>query len=452
MEVCVGGMTCRSCEITIERAWKKIPGVKTVHVDLAKGKAVICAETGCTLNCETLARALPDQKYSVSLSEENNEGSRAALTRPSLGALVGWFALVLALGWLLSRFDLLKPSIQADSALGFWTVFLIGLIAASSSCMAVAGGLLLSVSARFNERYGSETGLGRLRPVALFVMGRVVGYAVLGGLLGAVGSVLTPPPFVTAMITIVAAIYMMVMGLEMLRIAPAWLKRLLPGMSKTLSHRIIDGEKKDHPVMLFLLGAATFFLPCGFTQALQLYALTAGSFWTSSSLLLAFALGTAPALFALGYASSSLKGKIGTAFFRFSGALVVVLGIWNMQNAFVIAGFSPSLSMFSSSSTTAPRTIVGPMERDIQVIQMNADYHGYTPNRLQVRAGTAVRWEITGAGSIGCASVLQSPALGIRPQRLSEGLNVIHFQAPTRPGLYPFSCSMGMYRGEIEVI
>ncbi|NCP77121.1 sulfite exporter TauE/SafE family protein [bacterium] len=41
-------------------------------------------------------------------------------------------------------------------------------------------------------------------------------------------------------------------------------------------------------------GALTFFLPCGFTLAMQAYAITTGSFITGALTMMAFALGTAP--------------------------------------------------------------------------------------------------------------------------------------------------------------
>ena len=201
-----------------------------------------------------------------------------------------------------------------------WRGFLVGLVAASSSCIAVTGGLLLSAAAKFNERYPAAGRVARLRPVMLFIAGRVAGYTILGGLLGVVGALLTPSPLVTALITIAAAVFMLIMGLDILGIAPGWMKSLLPRLPKWLSHRIMDAEHHDHPLASFGLGAATFFLPCGFTQALQLYALTAGSFTTGAMTMLAFALGTAPALVALGLASSSLKGKAGTFFCNFRRA------------------------------------------------------------------------------------------------------------------------------------
>ena len=48
-----------------------------------------------------------------------------------------------------------------------------------------------------------------------------------------------------------------------------------------------------------VLGVATFFLPCGFTQAVQVYALSTGSPLTAGAIMAVFAIGTAPGLLAL---------------------------------------------------------------------------------------------------------------------------------------------------------
>src|SRR3989338_9871077 len=36
LDVSIDGMTCHSCELTIERHWKKLPGVKKVAVNAAR--------------------------------------------------------------------------------------------------------------------------------------------------------------------------------------------------------------------------------------------------------------------------------------------------------------------------------------------------------------------------------------------------------------------------------
>lgn len=450
---CVDGMSCRSCEITVERKWKKIEGVKEVDVNAAKGTARLVLE-GREPSLEELQSVLGEEKYRVRQGGKKEITTLETVDRPSFWTLMGLFALVIFIGSILSRWGLFKPNIAIGAGLSFGAIFLIGLVAASSSCISVSGGLLLSAAAKFNERYRSVGGFARMRPVILFVAGRLVGYALLGGILGVIGKALTPSPLVTAFITILAALYMLVMGLDMLKIAPAWLKGIMPRLPKSLSHRVMDAEGREHPAAPFMLGVATFFLPCGFTQALQLYALTTGSFVTSATMLLAFALGTAPALLALGWASSSLKGRAGRWFFRFSGALVVVLGLWNIQNGLAIAGYpialpslvSPTQGLAADNKNVPPSLPKG----QTQVVKMAVTDYGYQPNRFTVRAGSPVRWEIRMDGGGGCAGAIVSRKIGVQ-KLLQPGLNVIEF-TPKEKGEIAFSCSMGMYRGSFTVL
>lgn len=453
----VDGMHCRSCELTIERRFKRLPNVRQVDVNVAKGVArVVCEGEAPTL--ETLNRAVAGDGYHVRpLSEgarPNPEIDLSESRRPSFWQLVGLFALVLLLGKIVSGLGWLKPVAAFNDGATFWTVFAIGLVAASSACIAVSGGLLLSAAATFNARYRSAAPGARMRPVFLFVAGRVASYGLLGGTIGLIGKALTPSPLVTGSIAILAALYMLVMGLDMLRLAPAWLKGLMPRMPKSLSHRIMDAEGREHPLAPLLLGAATFFLPCGFTQALQLYALTTGSFARSALLMSGFALGTAPALLALGWASGSLRGKAGSFFFRFSGALVVVLGLWNVQNGLAITGHPltwPSLPQATAASGAKAADPDVTFDGTTQVMRMSVSSAGYAPDRFTIKAGVPTRWDIDGTHAAGCISVLQVPGLGIRKD-LALGPNAIEFTAPSQPGSYPFSCSMGMYRGVIDVV
>ncbi len=434
MTVCIDGMSCTSCEITIERAWNAVEGICSVKVDSASGEANIVYE-GPYPTVSRLQKALEDTNYMVSLEHQQSKKDR-----PSWLELAGLFVLVFALGLLASSLGWLKPSISIGAGTSLAAVFVIGLVAASSSCIAVAGGLLLSSVASFT---------GRRLPTVLFVLGRIAGYTVFGGLLGVLGSAIAISPAVTALLTILAAIYMIVAGLDLLHLTPAWLKRLTPKLPKALSNRILDEHGNVHPIAPFALGAATFFLPCGFTQALQLYALTTGSFAAGAATLGVFSLGTAPALLALGWAAGSLKGRAGLFFTRFSGALVIVLGLWNIQNGLAIAGYPLQIPSTSFAASAGSSTGVS-MEGNTQVMKMSFN-NGYTPDAFTLKAGLPTRWVIDGTKAVGCASVLVSRQLRIQ-KLLSAGLNTIEFTAPAQPGTYSFSCSMGMYRGQINVI
>src|SRR3990172_2718245 len=58
LKFAIDGMTCHSCELTVERRLKKVPGVKKVEVDVTTGSAVIVAAEGADLDLVKLRAAL----------------------------------------------------------------------------------------------------------------------------------------------------------------------------------------------------------------------------------------------------------------------------------------------------------------------------------------------------------------------------------------------------------
>ncbi|MBI3626636.1 sulfite exporter TauE/SafE family protein [Candidatus Uhrbacteria bacterium] len=457
LNVAIDGMTCHSCEVTVERKFKKIHGVRQVQADAAKGTAKLSVEPNCQVDLAVLQNKIQASGYTVrGFIEAGQFFSSTRTERPSFWRLAGLFTAVLLLGAVLTKFSFFKQVGVLDSKVGFISSLVLGLVAGMSSCLAVAGGLLLSSAAKFNEKYGSASALGRLRPVALFILGRVISYSILGGLIALVGNALTPSPLFTAGLMVLAALYMLVMGLDMLHLTPVWLKKMMPKMPKALAHKVMDAEGKEHPLIPALMGAVTFFIPCGFTQALQIYALTASSFWAGALVLGGFALGTAPALLALGWVSSSLKGRVGKLFFQLAGAVVVVLGIFNIQSGFTLAGHPLSLPKFSevfAQSNTSANAYDPNVFYDgkVQVAKIKVEYAGYAPNRLTLRQGVPTRLIVDGAGAGGCLSSFQIPKFGIRRNLKPDASNVMEF-TPAQTGQITFSCGMGMFRGQIKVV
>lgn len=431
--------------MTLERKLGKLPGVNGVEASTPKGEVRLTCEQEAP-SLAVLNEALRGESYVL-----RHCGAPSAAKRPTFGQVLGAFASVILFGWLASKFGLLKTDFAVDGSGGFWAVFLIGLLAAASSCIAVSGGLLLSSAATYNRRYGSLDGVTRMTPVFMFVAGRVLSYAFFGSLIAALGKVLSPSPSFTGGIIVVAAVYMLVMGLDMLKIAPRWLKAIQPRLPKWIARRVVDAEGREHPAMPFLMGALTFFIPCGFTQALQVYALAVGSFAQGGLVLAAFALGTAPSLLALGWASTSLKGKAGERFFRFAGALVVVLGLWNLQNGMTAMGYPLALPDFAAAPAVAAEDPNVRVVDGVQVIRMRLGVNpAYKPSdTYTIKAGLPVRMEIEGVGT-GCRGVLMVPKARASVA-LTRQLNVLEF-TPKKPGEYVFSCSMGMFPGMMKAI
>ena len=198
------------------------------------------------------------------------------------------------------------------------TSFIVGLIASVSSCLAIVGGLVLSLSAKISEDNISDT-----KTFILFHTGRLVSFALLGGVLGLIGNAIGISFTFSAILGIVASIVMLLLGLNLVGV--------FKKSNVTLPSGVFNFFRKvEHKTLTpLIIGFATFFLPCGFTQAMQVAAISSGSFMSVLLIMVAFALGTLPVLSILSFGSASFaQGKHAPLFFKSAGVVVVGLGIF----------------------------------------------------------------------------------------------------------------------------
>ena len=222
----------------------------------------------------------------------------------------------------------------------YGTAFVIGIIASLSTCMAVVGGLVLSMSATFAKEGD------RVRPQIMFHGGRIISFFILGGVIGAIGSAFTLNTSATFALSLGIGIVMIILGINLLDVFQ-WAKKLQPSMPKFLSKHALGVSKFNHTLTPLLLGIVTFFLPCGFTQSMQLYTLTTGSFLKGGLTMLAFALGTFPVLALVSFSSFSVKNspKAGI-FFKAAGLVVIMFALFNIINSLVVIGAIPPVFNF----------------------------------------------------------------------------------------------------------
>jgi len=442
----IRGMHCASCEIVIEDELKKLTGIISASVSHARGEAVLDCDEGARIAPADLTRACVPHGYTFHATETlKNASTNTAGELPVWIRLGGVAVILLALFMILDRMGFFRFSPSVDNPSGFAGVFAVGLIAAVSSCAAIVGGLLVAVSVKYAQRHPNANRAHKLRPHLLFNTGRLVGFAAFGAALGWIGQGISLSPGVNGFLVLVLGIVLVGFGVNLMRILPKNLP--VPKPPKSLARLIHRFTESEHPAVPFFLGAATFFLPCGFTQAMQLYALSLGDPLQSAAVMSVFALGTLPALLGIGAFTSVAKGRTLTRFGQIAGAFILVLGIANFQNGAALLDWrlpSPTLK-------TAPAVLAPVPQNGRQTIAMNVTSYGtYEPAALTVVENIPVVWNITGADFMGCASTLVLPAFGVSAY-LRPGPNTVTF-TPTRIGCYTFSCSMGMVRGTMNVI
>ncbi|MDP3800366.1 MAG: sulfite exporter TauE/SafE family protein [bacterium] len=323
----VKGMHCKACTVLIESELKELPEVDSVYASLKNLEVEISGNFG-EKSPEHIAKDLTEvikhHGYELLLEKQKHT--------------VKWkdflIAGPIALGFILLFIFLQKiglVNLVNSSEVGLGTAFVIGFIASVSTCMAVVGGLVLSVSANFTKE-GSK-----VKPQILFHVGRLISFFILGGLIGAVGSSFQFGGTGIFVLSFIVAIILLVLGINLLDVFP-WAKKIQPTLPSFLGKGVHGLKKVNHALIPMLLGVATFFLPCGFTQSMQIYTLTTGSFWTGGLIMLFFALGTLPVLSFLSFGSLSIDKKNLGIFFKASGLIVIFFGILNLINSLVAAG------------------------------------------------------------------------------------------------------------------
>ena len=428
----IAGMHCGNCVIAVERRLKQIPGALDVRVTYPPGRAVIAHSGELTL--VRVQEALGSNQYTATQGDAPPPNS----VRHHL-EIAAAFASLLGLALALQHFHLLPRGFSVTEQTSYGLVFLIGLVASVSSCLAVTGGLLVALAAKYNEANPHLTDRQRLVPPLYFNLGRIISYALLGGAIGALGAALTLSPAVSGALTLLASLLMIMLGLNMLGLLPSVGRYLPSSLPPALSRRLHDAAAKETKGAAFLLGAATFFLPCGFTQALQLYVLSQASFTVGALTMLVFAIGTLPALLSLAALSSLAKGAFQKHFLRFAGAAVILLGVFNIQSGLVLTG-----SETSQAANAGPMSVAAEMLPDgVQRISMKVVDLEYVPNQFTVKQGVPVQWWIDGSQAEGCGRVLLAPQLGIRKLLSDSSTTLITF-TPNAPGDYAFNCGMGM--------
>ncbi len=445
----VVGMTCDACEKRVGRALLRIPGVESVDVSARRGTAVL---RGAPLPpTERVEAAIRSAGYEPGtpawLTTEASTWITVALSGLAIGTVI-LLAGAFGLGGLIG--DLASPSRG-----GLLLVLVLGLTAGFSTCMAMVGGLVLGFSASHAvalTRGGQPlpSFLTRMRPQVAFNFGRIVGFGVLGAALGFFGSAVGLPTRLIGALALAVAVVMFLLGVRLTGISPrmaAWSPRLPAGLAGLLG---IDtaATRPYSDTRTALVGAATFFLPCGFTQAVQVYALSTGSPLSAGLIMAAFAVGTTPGLLTVASVPEIATGKARGTVLQVVGVVVLAFALLNVTSGLRLLGVAGATAATAATAQQVSDNVT--VTGGVQTVTMTQARDGYTPADTVVHAGMPIIWSIQATSKWDCSAFLRVPDLGVSVD-LQDGPNTVQLPA-LPPGVVPFTCVMGMYTGNLIAI
>lgn len=438
----IKGMHCPSCETILTEEFSKVKGVKKVTVSRHENKADIFFE-GPTPDAGKIRKIV--EQYGYQVADRSVAPKKTEITDWISAVLI-----VLAAALLFNYFQgssLINSFKVRTDSVTYGVAFMVGLLASVSSCLAVVGSVVIAFSQKY-ESGGKGAYQTAVMPNILFQAGRLGTFFLLGGVLGALGGTISLSGNFISVFSIIIAVVMGLLALNILGLLPSLpsLGIKAPGALSQKWTSLKNSNEKHAPLAL---GALSFFLPCGFTQSMQIFALASGSFLTGSLVMFLFALGTAPVLATVGIVSSLTKNKGIVVLQKAAGMILLLFAVYTLNSGLALRGVSGDII---SSPDKKGDSVPAPNpdeKKDAQVVTMDVTPAGFSPSVLKVKKGTPVRWVINGDEASGCTNKIIIPSLNIS-KPIKNGENVVTF-TPDKAGEIPFSCWMGMVRGKFIV-
>jgi sulfite exporter TauE/SafE len=229
--------------------------------------------------------------------------------------------------------------IAADTqTLSYAAAFVAG-VAGSAHCFVMCGGLASALGMRARRRGVSpQTSFAY---AATSQLGRVLSYTLAGALVGAFGGVfasLLDFSSAAAALRVAAGLLLIALALKVLFKwnLLSWLERAGGKFWRFIAplsqHIGVGGFKRS-----FLLGTLWGWLPCGLVYSILLFAAFSGDAWRGAGTMLAFGVGTLPAMLSSSLLASQLtRLTIGRKIHLGAGALLLAFGIWTAAAPFQV--------------------------------------------------------------------------------------------------------------------
>jgi len=422
-KILIEGMTCESCEKIIKKQALSIEGVKEIDIDYSSGKGHVKFYPS-KVDIDKILDKIEEKGYTGCILSENIN-NETINSKPK--SKIKWFYYAtIIIGFFIIGYFLLQltdkialPQISAN--MGYGLLFLVGLLTG------------------FKSSYSSHIAYGS---------GKLISYTVIGAAFGFIGSIITFTPLMRGFAGIIAGLFLILFGLNMLNIFPA-LRKIRIGMPSFLT-KFIGHNTNSSPLVIGLLNG--LMIACGPLQAIYIMAAGTGNLIEGAKLLFVFGLGTLPVMLSFGFLTSFISNKATHKILKASGAIVIILGLIMINRGLALTGTGLDTNSLIATVSAADNKVTGntvSIDNGYQTINMDVLASGWSPSQFVLKKGVPVKWIINGKEITSCNNAIQVPKLGLKFD-VKPGIQIIEF-TPNEEGIIPFSCWMGMRRGNFIV-
>lgn len=448
----INNMVCESCEKIIEKSLKKLEGIENAKISYALGEGEIHYNPN-KIKIDQIFNTISEAGYSAEEVTQTKQDSKTTI-QYALLALIGLTILIfayIAVTTTLGRMNISIPTLDAQTSVVL--IFFVGLLT-GFHCIGMCGAFVLSYTGK--ARKNNPKGLN-LSLHAKYAIGKIISYSLIGGIFGLIGSLFVFTPQLRAFVAIAAGAFLILFGLKMLNIFPILRKLSLPqGLFDKLKIGHLKSDNSD-PLIIGLMNG--LFIACGPLQAMYILAATSGSFFIGATMLMAFALGTLIPMLGFGVFASFISHAMQNKIVKFSGIIVLIMGLLMINNGLALSGNAINVStisnIFTANTQTNTNSSLNVLDGNYttnapyQIIRMDVTSSGWVPNSFVLKKGVPVKWIINGKQINGCNNAITVPAYNLN-FNIKQGEQTIEF-TPDKLGVIQWSCWMGMIQGTFVV-
>lgn len=304
----VYGMKCNSCEMSVEKEINKLPGIINIDADHENSMVIVTYENNL---CS-------DDKIWLAIKNSGFSPRSNILVK-----VLGLSIIIISMFFLGNNPLTGSSEYFSSTETSFTILFILGFFT-SFHCVGVCSGILLTQTINKHDNFNDKKSSFKI--ALLYNSGRIISYTIIGGVVGALGSIFSASIEIQNFIKIMAGIFMIISGLNMIGIKMFDTIKLPIFFKKSTC---VNNHKNP-----FIVGYLSGFLPCGPLQTMQLYALSSGSFIIGASSMFVFSLGTLPIMLSFAYVSSRMCKLFNEKIYKYAGILVVLLGIFMIKPVF----------------------------------------------------------------------------------------------------------------------
>ena len=421
-------MHCNACKILIEKAIIDVKNVSGVKANVRKWTVEVSYDK-VEPNFEEIEKAIKESWYQVC----DYKVKKAWFTNDKMNYLIFFLSLIwfLILYFLIKKFWWISSDFSTEEwELSFGFAALIWLIAWFSSCMAIVWWLVLAISSKWNNENWDTKFVNKFIPHIWFNLWRMVWFWILWWILWLLWGILKLSPIFLSVMTLIVGIILILLWLNLTKISPKFDTLLaLPTwkLFQKWSERIRNKNRIIYAILWWFL---TFFLPCGFTFSMQLYALSTWDFVTWAIIMIAFAIGTLPWLLWIWILSSIFIWKVAKIFYQIVGVLVILLWVYNISNVWWNIEWLIINNEISQSQT-------------VETINMVYTSKGLEPSSITVELWKTYQIIIDSKTTVySCMSTITLPWLDNSIKEIKKWEQIIFEFTPTKKWTFGFNCAM----------